>query len=49
MRLSHNLDSLNIYRAHTKVIDRQSKALERISSGSKINSAKDDSNAIGSS
>jgi flagellin len=49
MRLSHNLSSLNIYREHTKVLSRQSGSLERISSGYKINSAKDNPNAIASS
>lgn len=49
MRLNHNLASLNIYREHTRVLANQSKALERISSGNKINSAKDNPNAIASS
>ncbi|MCY6353996.1 flagellin N-terminal helical domain-containing protein [Clostridium sp. ZS2-4] len=49
MRLNHNLASLNIYREHIKVFDNQSKALERISSGYKINSAKDNPNAMASS
>ncbi|MCY6959594.1 flagellin N-terminal helical domain-containing protein [Clostridium brassicae] len=41
MRLNHNLASLNIYREHERVLQRQSGVLERISSGTKINSAKD--------
>lgn len=49
MRLMHNLESLNIYREHTKVLGRQSTALERISSGYKINSAKDNPNGIANS
>lgn len=49
MRLNHNLASLNVYREHIKVLGNQSKALDRISSGNKINSAKDNPNAIASS
>lgn len=49
MRLNHNLASLNIYREHTRVLANQRKALDRISSGNKINSAKDNPNAIASS
>lgn len=49
MRIMHNLASLNIFREHSKVIERQSKVLGRISSGYKINSAKDDPNRLGSS
>lgn len=49
MRLMYNLESLNIYREHNKVLAKQSKALENISSGFKINSAKDDPNALANS
>lgn len=49
MRLMHNLNSLNIYREQNKVVSRQSAALRRISSGYKINSAKENPNAIASS
>lgn len=49
MRLSHNLTTLNIYREHTKVLERQSKSFERISSGNKLNSAKDNAVKIGNS
>ena len=49
MRLSYNLSSLNVYREHTRVLTRQSGSLERISSGYKVNSAKDDPNALASS
>ncbi|AGK97779.1 flagellin [Clostridium pasteurianum] len=44
MRLSHNLASLNIYYAYTKNLSNQSGALNRLTSGKKINSAKDDPN-----
>lgn len=49
MRLNHNLASLNIYREHTKNLKNQSIAANRISSGLKINCAKDDPNAIAQS
>lgn len=49
MRLNHNMASLNIYREHTRVLQRQGIAMERISSGLKINSAKDNSVKIASS
>lgn len=49
MRLSHNLASLNIYNEQNKVLQRQNVALGRISSGIKVNSAKDDPNAISQS
>lgn len=42
MRLNHNMASLNIFRASSKVQQNQSVALERISSGYKVNNAKDD-------
>lgn len=41
MRLSHNLASLNIYREYSKVLNRQSVSSARISSGYKVNKAKD--------
>lgn len=44
VRLSHNLASLNIYREHVKVQSRQYQAMDRISSGYKVKSAKDDPN-----
>lgn len=44
MRLSHNLASLNIYYAYTKNLSNQGTALNRLTSGKKINSAKDDPN-----
>jgi len=49
MRLNHNLASLNIYREQSKILKRQSAALGRISSGLKVNGAKDDPNALSQS
>ena len=49
MRLNKNLASLNIYRAYSKNITKQSSALGRISSGIKINSAKENPNALAQS
>ncbi|MBU3170194.1 flagellin [Clostridium estertheticum] len=49
MRISKNMASMNIYRAYSKNLTKQSSSLERISSGIKINSAKDDPNAIAQS
>lgn len=49
MRLSHNMASLNIFRTHTKVLQSQSSALNKISTGYKVNSAKDDPNVIAQS
>lgn len=41
MRINQNIYSLNIFRNYTKSVASNSTALERISSGKKINSAKD--------
>lgn len=41
MRLSHNIASLNIYKQYSKALNNQSKALSKISSGLKVDSAKD--------
>lgn len=49
MRLSHNIASLDIYRNEMKVSQKQSTALSRISSGYKVNCAKDDPNVIAQS
>ena len=49
MRLSHNIASLNLYNSYTKVLQRQSLAVSRISSGQKLQSAKDDPSNIASS
>lgn len=49
MRLSHNLASLNIYKEQTKNIKAQSKAMQRISSGIKVNNSADGANEIAQS
>ena len=49
MRINKNIASLNIYRSYSENLTKQSSALERISSGIKINSAKDNPNAIAQS
>lgn len=49
MRLSHNLTSLNIYKAYTKATSAQSKAINNISSGYKVSSAKDNPNVLAQS
>lgn len=49
MRLYHNLASLNVYREQNKVLARQSTAMERISSGYKVNNAKENPNVISQS
>lgn len=49
MRLSHNLASLNVYRSYSKALDKQSSALDKISSGNKINRACDNPNALAES
>ncbi len=49
MRLGHNLSSLNAFTSYSKALQKQSVALEKISSGYKINSAKDDPNGIAQS
>lgn len=49
MRLSHNIASLNIYREYSKVLDRQSVSYERITSGYKVNKAKDNPDALAKS
>jgi len=49
MRINKNMASLNIYRAYSKNLTNQSSALGRISSGIKINSAKEDPNVIAQS
>lgn len=49
MRLNHNLISLGIFKENTKVLDKQSIALGRISSGYKVNNASDGPNAIAQS
>lgn len=47
MRLNQNMESLNVYRNYKKNLTVQAAALNRISTGSKINSAKDNPNKLG--
>lgn len=47
MRLNKNMFSLNIYRTYSNNISQGSKALNNISSGMKINSAKDNPSKVG--
>ncbi|MGV8982720.1 flagellin, partial [Clostridium sp.] len=49
MRISKNIASLNIYKAYSQNLTKQSSSLGRISSGIKINSSKEDPNAIAQS
>jgi len=49
MRINNNIASLNIYRTYSKNLSKQSSTLGRISSGLKINSSKDNPNAIAQS
>jgi flagellin len=49
MRLNHNMASLNIYKNQSKVLENQSTALGRISSGYKVNKTKDGPNALAQS
>jgi len=49
MRINKNIASLNIYRAYSENLAKQSSSLGRISSGVKINSAKENPNAIAQS
>ena len=47
MRLNQNMQSLNVYRNYKKNLVTQSIALDRITTGSKLNSAKDNPNKLG--
>lgn len=47
MRLNKNMYSLNIFRAYKNSVNSSSKAMNNISTGKKINSAKDNPNKIG--
>lgn len=47
MRLNQNMQSLNVYRNYKRNLVTQSIALDRISTGTKINSAKDNPNKLG--
>lgn len=49
MRLSHNIASLNVYSGYSKVLQKQSEAMNKITSGYKVNNAKDDPNVIAQS
>ena len=49
MRLNHNMASLNIYQEQSKVLDRQSVSIGRMSSGYKVNKSKDSPNALAQS
>lgn len=49
MRLNHNMSSLSLYNGYKKNLVKNYTAIERISSGVKINSAKDNPNKIGQS
>lgn len=49
MRLNHNVASLNILRTYENVLQKQSGSLQKISSGYKVSSAKDDPNVIAQS
>ncbi|MPM00736.1 Flagellin [bioreactor metagenome] len=47
MRLNQNMESLNVYRNYKKNLTVQAATLNKISTGSKINSAKDNPNKLG--
>ncbi|MBW9170648.1 flagellin [Clostridium estertheticum] len=49
MRINKNIASINIYREYSKNLIKQSSSLGRISSGIKINSAKEDPNGMAKS
>lgn len=49
MRLNHNMYSLNIYKTYKNKLVDNSKALNNVSTGSKLNSAADNPNKIGQS
>ena len=49
MRLNHNLASLNVYRGYLKNLKSNSIAMKRVSSGEKIQSAKDNPNNLAKS
>ena len=49
MRLNNNMGSLNIYKEYAKVLTSQSKTLDKISSGLKVSSAKDNPNSLSKS
>lgn len=49
MRLYHNMASMNAYRSYTNSLNKQSAVMNRINTGSRINRAKDNPNAMGKS
>ena len=49
MRLNHNMSSLGIYNTYKKNLIQNNTAIDRISSGTKINSSKDNPSKIGQS
>lgn len=49
MRLNHNMNSLSLFNKYKKNLVNNERAIDRISSGTKINSAKDNPNKIGQS
>ncbi|MBU3098612.1 MULTISPECIES: flagellin N-terminal helical domain-containing protein [Clostridium] len=49
MRINKNIASINIYRQYSKNLIKQNSSLEKITSGIKINSAKEDPNGIAQS
>lgn len=49
MRLSHNLASVNVFRNYTKNLAEQSGALDKITSGFKVRTSKDDPNIMAQS
>lgn len=49
MRLNHNIASLDIYSTYSKNLNKQSKALQRISSGLKVSSSADNAGAMAQS
>ena len=49
MRLNNNMSSLSIYNGYKKNLINNKSAIERLSTGIKINSAKDNPNKIGQS
>lgn len=49
MRLYHNMASMNAFKSYTNSLNKQSQVMNRINTGSKINKAKDNPNAMGKS
>lgn len=49
MRIMHNLASLDVYKSYAKALEEESNASDRISSGIKVASAKDNPNVIAQS